>query len=309
MDLNDTNIKQNMQTRFETLPALPVSLYQSQGVSYNNEILICGGVYKRQCYSYHTLKSQYKLICSYPKNTILIGHCIVKWINPSNPNEITLLSLGGTYKHTLVMKYVSVWDNDKTNDEKKDETEIELSNPINQWLPLRDKNNKPVYIGRRQENYEGIRAVISGSNNHLLFITYPPKNIDVFNLHTFQYVKQTTLPAIDVIWRHCFLSKPWNESSTVKPNKKKHDMILFCERTGLDIEYDEDKNVFQFYKFRICSTNHNSRYGYVCMNGIVFFFGGSEGASSIIHKYSIFENRWMKFEHNLPEAYVVVLPY
>ncbi|ETO28627.1 hypothetical protein RFI_08504 [Reticulomyxa filosa] len=248
MDLNDTKVEQSTATHLEALPPLPVSLYQSQGVSHNNEILICGGVHKRQCYSYHTLKNQYRFICLYPKNAILFEHCVVKRVNPSNPNEITLLSLGGTYKHTLVMKYTSVWDNDEAEDEKKDKNETEPAKPLNQWLPLRDKNNKPVYIGRRQENYEGIRAVISGSNNHLLFIIYPPNNIDVFDLNTCKFVKQAVMPTKKSL-SYCFLSKPWNESSTVKPNKKRHDMILFCE-VCLDIEYDEDKNAFQFYKLQ-----------------------------------------------------------
>ncbi|ETO07763.1 hypothetical protein RFI_29628 [Reticulomyxa filosa] len=77
-----------------------------------------------------------------------------------------LLSFGGYPKHTLAMKYISVWDNisNKSND----------SNNFNEWIPFTDKHNHPIIIERDKYHYhEGVRAVIGGRNNHLLFITYP----------------------------------------------------------------------------------------------------------------------------------------
>ncbi|ETO08729.1 hypothetical protein RFI_28658, partial [Reticulomyxa filosa] len=138
--------------------------------SLNNEIIICGGVNKSDCYSYHMIKNQYKLICSYPEEVTLLGHCVVKLANDKkSANGTTLLSFGGRYKHTLVMKYVSVWGKESNG----------IAKDCNQWFPFIDKNsNRAVSIGRDEDIYSEVRAVIGGSNNNLLFVMYLPKNID-----------------------------------------------------------------------------------------------------------------------------------
>ncbi|ETO34285.1 hypothetical protein RFI_02809 [Reticulomyxa filosa] len=150
-------------TPFQTLKELPTSFWQSQCVLHKHEILICGGRYQRACYSYHTLKNEYKFICEYPSDVTLMGHCVVKLVDNNNKdiNEITLLSFGGIYseKHTLMMKYVSVWSN-------KSNKSNELNN-CNQWIPFTDNHNHPIIIGRDYDNYGGVRAIIGGSNNHL----------------------------------------------------------------------------------------------------------------------------------------------
>ncbi|ETO33889.1 hypothetical protein RFI_03207, partial [Reticulomyxa filosa] len=158
---------------FETLEDLLTPLWISQ----------CS-----DCYPYHTIKNKYKFICSYPSNVYLAEHCVVKLKdhNSKDVDEITLLSFGGNgdTQHTLVMKYVSVWSNAMT-----------ISG-----FHLQKNHYHPIHIGRG----DGSRAVISGSNNHLLFITYPRDNISVFDLNKFQFIKHDTLPTDDFISYHCF---------------------------------------------------------------------------------------------------------
>ncbi|ETO12802.1 hypothetical protein RFI_24575 [Reticulomyxa filosa] len=265
MDLSDSDI--DNKTPFEILAPLPDVFFQSQCVIHKHEILICGGYETNNCYSYHTIRNQYKLICSYPKDIILHGHCVVKINNNNNNNlnEITLLSFSGSFKYALIMNYISVWDNDnKKEEEKKDKYN-------NEWIPFKDNNNDNISICIDKNNYEGMRAVIGGSNNHLLFITYPPQNISVFNLNTFQYVNHNNFPSEDYwISYHCFISKINN----------KNEMILFYKKTGLIIDYNENNNLFQFYKISVCDK---------------------EIISDNIYKYSIAENKWMKLDHILPK--------
>ncbi|ETO11101.1 hypothetical protein RFI_26275 [Reticulomyxa filosa] len=124
------------------------------------------------------------------------------------------LSFDGYPKHTLAMKYGSVWDNisNKSNDLKN----------FNEWIPFADQYHY----------YEGVRAMIGGRNNNLLFITYPNYILMIFNFH-------------------CFVSTSENGQgqkidgkTNEKENKQHYQMLLFCEKTGLSIEYDEDKKHF-----------------------------------------------------------------
>ncbi|ETO34871.1 hypothetical protein RFI_02217, partial [Reticulomyxa filosa] len=190
-------------TSFQILKDLPVPLSRSQCVLHKHEILICGGEGSQACYSYDTLKNEFKFICEYPSDIILRGHCVVKLVdnNSKDDNQITLLSFGGWDKHTLIMKYVSVWSNENNNSDN----EKNRSNNYNKWVPFTDNHNNPITIGRIEDIYEGARAVIGGSNNHLLFITYPIDNISVFNLNTFRFIKYSTLLIQDFsIANHCF---------------------------------------------------------------------------------------------------------
>ncbi|ETO14707.1 hypothetical protein RFI_22661, partial [Reticulomyxa filosa] len=189
----------NVDSLFETLVPLPTPLRLTQCVVHGHEILICGGGEIKTCFSYHTLKNQYKLICSYPEG-IEMGHCVVKRLSPST-NELTLLSLSGQdrekQKYGFVMKYKSVWDNEGENQKEKQ---------YNEWMPFTDNSNKLITIGKDDDCHFGLRGVIGGSDNHLLFMTYFPKNIDVFNLNTFQYAKQEMLPMRNGnrVHYHCF---------------------------------------------------------------------------------------------------------
>ncbi|ETO33116.1 hypothetical protein RFI_03990 [Reticulomyxa filosa] len=174
---NRTTAQKHLINSFQTLEELPTLLEDSQCVLHKHEILICGGKRQNACYSYDILKNKYKFICEYPSHVKLKGHCVVKLIdNNKNSNEITLLSFGsslfGKNKHTLVMKYVSVWSNILDISNKSNEF-----NNYNQWVPFTDNDNHPIIIASDYANYTGVRAVIGGSNNHLLFITYIPHNI------------------------------------------------------------------------------------------------------------------------------------
>ncbi|ETO05183.1 hypothetical protein RFI_32212, partial [Reticulomyxa filosa] len=135
-------------TLFQSLKDLPTPLDNSQCVLHKHELLICGGYVQRACYSYHTLKNEYN-------NVELYGHCVVKLAdNNKDSNQITLVSFGGdayTKRHTLVMKYVSVWSNENDNNKNDNDNH-------NQWIPFTDNHNHPIIIGRDNDNYEGMRA-------------------------------------------------------------------------------------------------------------------------------------------------------
>ncbi|ETN97700.1 hypothetical protein RFI_39825 [Reticulomyxa filosa] len=293
---------------FQFLKELPTPLSNPPCVLYKDELLICGGDRQRTCYSYHTIKNEYKFICEYPSNVKLAGHCVVKLVNNNNneKNQITLLSFGsywpGENKHTLVMKYVSVWSNT-----------INISNELNnynQWIPFTDNQNHPIIIGKDENHdYEGVRAVIGGSNNHLLFITCWETNISVFDLNMFQFIKHDTLPIKYCIRYHCFISNSENVQGQgmMKTNKQHYQMLLFGFLAGLSIEYDEDNNSFEFHQLPLYDAISSFNcYAYICTNDIILFFGGlfsdifDHIISESVHKYSIKENKWITFKNVLP---------
>ncbi|ETO28266.1 WD-40 repeat protein [Reticulomyxa filosa] len=290
----------SIESAFETLDHLPISLQYPQCVAHKNEILICGGYQHNKCYSYHTIKKQYKFICSYPEHGQSNRSCVVKWAKSSNANanEITLLSFDEIDNNILVMKYVSVWNIENGDDNIRVMTEKR----VNEWIPLVDNNNKPISFGVFHVDHRGTRAIIAGSNNHLLFITYNPNKISVFNLNICKTIRRANLPTDEnSIIYHCFVSKTVNTNAS----KRMHEMVLFCDRTGLSILYDEDANEFTFNNIRVCATLRSLlSYGYVCVNNYILFFGGcninDNNTSNGIYKYSIMENKWMKFEDNLP---------
>ncbi|ETO20448.1 hypothetical protein RFI_16769 [Reticulomyxa filosa] len=309
MDLTDIKTEKEASNLtigalFETLAPCSSQFIKTQCVTRNYEILICGGYFKRDCYSYHTLKDQYKYVCSYPSSVQLDGHCVIKCINNANDNanELILLSFGGQSngqkKHTLIMKYVSVWDNDNV-DNGNTSTNNDTVKHINEWVPLIDKDNNSIIIGINEEDYRGVRGIIGGNNNNLLFITYYPKNIEIFNLDTLQCIKKDVLPIVSGNWirHHCFI--------LIKDNTNKNNkMLLFCKNIGLSINYNEDNNTFQFDDLYVCSTIRLfNEYAYVYVNDVILFFDGNSGSfidvPKAVHKYSIAENKWMKFDYDL----------
>ncbi|ETO35473.1 hypothetical protein RFI_01592 [Reticulomyxa filosa] len=159
-------------------------------------------------------------------------------------------------------------------------------------------------IGRDKDNCQGARAVIDGINNHLLFIAYRSSNISVFYLNTFQFIKHDTLPTDDWTFYH------WQEIIKINEEKKKkrnYEMLLFCQKMGLSIEYGEDNNTFQFHQIPVCDNIAQSHsYAYVYVNDAILFFGGCNGSiiceifSKSVHKYSIRENKWIIFQNTLP---------
>ncbi|ETO34790.1 hypothetical protein RFI_02295 [Reticulomyxa filosa] len=274
---------------FQILKELPTPLCLSQCVLHKHEILICGSWDKRACYSYDIIKNEYKFICDYPSDITLEGHCVVKLVdnNSKDSSQITLLSFGGLHKHTLIMRY-----------------------QLQSMVPFKDNHNHPIIIGRNNDYYIGVRAVIGGGNNNLLFITYYEKNISVFDLNTFQFIKHDTLPDKNYVEYYCLVSNLENRQEMMKTNKEKHkqkyQMLLFCKDKGLSIEYDEDNNTLQFHQLPVCDEIAPFKYyAYVCINDVILFFGGfcyknNNVVSKSVHKYSIRENKWMTFENTLP---------
>ncbi|ETO23555.1 hypothetical protein RFI_13626 [Reticulomyxa filosa] len=261
-------------TYFQRLKDLPTSLSNSQCVLHKHEIIICGGYGQRACYSYHTIKDEYKFICEYPSDVQLWGHSIVKLVDNNNNNkrnnEIILL----------------VWS--KISNKSKN---------YNKWIPFTDNHNNPIIIGRYKDNsYVGMRALISGSNNHLLFITYYPNNISVFDLNTFRFIKHDILLTDNNIFFHCFVlnSKNGQGQEMMKTNQKykqNYQMLLFCLKTRLSIEYDEDDNTFQFYQLSVCKDMRHSLNMHMCVLMMLS-----------LHKYLIQENKWTTFENTLPSS-------
>ncbi|ETO25322.1 G-protein beta WD-40 repeats containing protein [Reticulomyxa filosa] len=288
-------IEEATSTHFESLNHLPVSLTQGQCVIHQHEILICGGYCERRCFSYHTLKGEYKLICSYPENVSLHGHCVVKRVNDKNPNDISVLFLCGSKffkRHTLIMRYVSVWDNDGAN------IELDSQRDYNKWVPLTNSEGKPIVIGRPDDDYVGVRALVGGSENHLLFITYPSKNIDVFDLNICQFIKHDTLPFYYAFGGHCFVAKRRND-------KKMCEMVVFSKHTGISITYDEVNNSFTAHSIQVCTTLRPlNQYAYIYVNDFILIFGGDDRpvirASNSVYRYSMTKDKWMKFEQTLP---------
>ncbi|ETO03463.1 hypothetical protein RFI_33944, partial [Reticulomyxa filosa] len=115
------------------------------------------------------------------------GHCVVRLIHSqTNPNEIDLLSFGGQdediMKQTFSMKYKSVWEiNDHNNNQSDSKSENHsISQPSNTWI----RHDQDTTIGKLESDLEGVRGLIGGINNNLLFITYHSKNIEVIDLKT-----------------------------------------------------------------------------------------------------------------------------
>ncbi|ETO35976.1 hypothetical protein RFI_01086, partial [Reticulomyxa filosa] len=128
---------------FQPLLELPKTFATSQCILFKEELLICGGINTNGCYSYHTLKKQYKYICSYPNNVKLKGHCVVQLIHSqANLNEIHLLSFGGQdeyiMKQTFSMKY-------KSSDSKSE------NQSFNTWI----KHNEDTNIGKFEDDLKG----------------------------------------------------------------------------------------------------------------------------------------------------------
>ncbi|ETO02492.1 hypothetical protein RFI_34939, partial [Reticulomyxa filosa] len=225
---------------FQTLPELPRSFTKAQCILFKDELLICGGYEINDCYSYHTVKKQYKYICSYPNDVEFDGHCVVQ-LNHSqtNPNEIHLLSFGGQdknmMKQTFSMKY-------------KSSTSKSENQPFNTWI----QHNQDTSIGKFEDYLEGVRGLISGINNDLLFIIYFPENIEVIDLKTMKSlngIKNNKIPTEGYtfgIYHHCFVPLTMNNEKVI------NHFILFCQNTGLLIKYDEQNKSFHYEKLSIC---------------------------------------------------------
>ncbi|ETO08510.1 hypothetical protein RFI_28874 [Reticulomyxa filosa] len=148
---------------FSHMNNLPATFTQAPCVVHKHEILICGDARKRECYSFHTQKNRYEFVCSYPEDVKLEGRCVVKRVNKNNSDDITLLSFSGMHEHALVMKYVSVWNDDDDNGNgdgnKKNKNDENDNKDENNNKAENDKNdddnanaNKKKRKGQRKSN-------------------------------------------------------------------------------------------------------------------------------------------------------------
>ncbi|ETN98666.1 hypothetical protein RFI_38826, partial [Reticulomyxa filosa] len=126
---------------------------------------------------------------------------------------------------------------------------------------------------------------------------------------TFQFIKHDTLPTNNSICYNCFVSKSENGQvqEMMKINQKykqNYQMLLFCNKTRLLIEYNENNNTFQFQKLPVChDMKPLFKCAYVYINNVILFFGGwniNNVVSKSVHKYSIQEKKWMTFQKPLP---------
>ncbi|ETO02980.1 hypothetical protein RFI_34430 [Reticulomyxa filosa] len=186
----------------QNLKDLPIPLSDSKCILYKHELLICGDFKQRDYYSYHTLKDEYKFICEYPSDITVEGHCAVMTTTKSLCCLLENLNIKET---SLVMNYVSVWSkNNRRNTFKKREQ-------YNQWIHFTNDQNNTICIGRNEDDYRGVRAMIG----------YYKNNISMFNLNTFQCIKHDTLSTNDWTCHHCFVSKSKNGQ------EKNSEMILY----------------------------------------------------------------------------------
>ncbi|ETO31180.1 hypothetical protein RFI_05940, partial [Reticulomyxa filosa] len=269
---------------FQTLKDLTVPFIQAQCVLHKHEILICGDYDQNSCYSYHKIKNEYKFICDFPKDLILWGHCVVKLVdNNKDNNQINLLCFGGHSKYTLIMKYVSVWDN------------LSKENNQNEWITFKDNNNNIINIEKDFNSCHVVRAVLGGINNNLLFITYYPHYISVFNLNTYQFIKYYNLPIKDnqTISDHCLIRISYNE------------MLFFYYNSYILINYDEYNNKFYFNHIKIYDKLSKSRnYSYVYVDCVILVFGGCND----IYKFVIRNNEWVDVQNNFYKQLTYCVP-
>ncbi|ETO34535.1 hypothetical protein RFI_02559 [Reticulomyxa filosa] len=242
-----SNMSSQINNIFQSLSDLPKPFACPQCILFKDEILICGA---DDCYSYHTMKKQYKYICSYPNDVQLSANYVVQLTHSqTNPSEIHLLSFGGQCKNemkqTLFMKYKSVWEiSDDQCDSKSEHDSISQS--FNTWI----RHDQNANIGKLEANFEGARGLIGGINNDLLFITHSPKNIEVIDLKTMKSlteIKNDIIPTEQHKYGleyHCFVPLTINNEKVI------NHFILFCKNTGLLIKYDEQNKIFNYENYQ-----------------------------------------------------------
>ncbi|ETO22818.1 hypothetical protein RFI_14372 [Reticulomyxa filosa] len=248
---------------------LPVALNWTQCVLLGEEILICGGVDVDGCYSYHIKKDAYKFICNYLKN-IPRAHSVI--ICEGSSKEATLISFGGYKKHTLVMKYKSVWDE---NSENK-----------NEW------RDAPKEIAAPTHSLGFVRSLIGGSKNQFMFVLNYPTYITVLDVETLQEIAKVNLFSLRLGNRSCFV-------------QDEDGLFVFCLQNGLRIRYDEMQNTLEYQNLTIClELQHTLGYSYICINGFVVLLGGyncqTRKPTDTIYLYIIKKNKWVQCIHKLP---------
>ncbi|ETO33601.1 hypothetical protein RFI_03500 [Reticulomyxa filosa] len=278
---------------FDYLPDLPLELSMMQCIAIKDEILMCGGDGRNFCYSYHTTKREYRQICLYPWEIQLWGHTVVRCEGEDDKSKnpkVTLLSFGGSdrrRRHTFIMHYESVWSTDS----------VSTTAHTNEWIEVQDK----IIIGASNgHNLTGARACVGGKHNNLLFVTHCPRNINVINLQTYEYIQtiNSTLP-IHTYWLcyHGFV-----KLSTTN-------FILISDVETIGITYDECDRTFHFQILPNITTSFSifSNFAYLLLDNYILVFGGKCASSTItdaIHVYNVRHKQWRQLAQILPKALV-----
>ncbi|ETO35886.1 hypothetical protein RFI_01175 [Reticulomyxa filosa] len=270
------------QSAFQNLPNLPKNFVAPQCVLLKDELLICGGENNNKCYSYHLVKKQYEYICSYPSGVELKGHCVLQLSHQGdNPDEIHLYPLEDKMQ-------ANIWSHTQKAEPS-----------LNSWTLVAKSQ-----IGELSDNLEGVRGVIGGMNNDLLFITHFPKNIRVIDLKTMKPLKGVTnsiIPNKENESEHCFVPLTMNGSVTKVVNH----FLLFHRNIGLLISFDEGQRTFTYENLPTCpELREVSSYAFLGCYGYVFLFGGCDNRSKAktrcVWKYSISRKIWSVCKSKLP---------
>ncbi|ETN97414.1 hypothetical protein RFI_40115 [Reticulomyxa filosa] len=188
-------------------------------------------------------------------------------------------------KKTFSMKYKSVWEISDSKSEHQS---------FNTWI----RHNQDTNIGKLEDDLIGVRGLIGGINNDLLFITYSPKNIKVIDLKTMKPltgIKNNIIPIFGIDY-HCLVPLTMNNEKLI------NHFILFCRNTGSLIKYDEQNKTFHYQKLPICPGLNNS-YSFVHLYDFIFSFGGFNSKFERIknvYKYSMKEKTWNECKFTLP---------
>ena len=131
-----------------------------------------------------------------------------------------------------------------------------------------------------------------------------PKNIDVIDLRSFEYLenlKNNTLPVSEnnQVWYHCFVPKE------VKENENEFVLMSFGET--LLIRYDEKNKEFSYQTLSFLSSlRYCTSYAFVYWNHRIFIFGGynieQEKCIDSIWIYNIKEKSWKEYHSKMPFA-------
>ncbi|ETN99010.1 hypothetical protein RFI_38477, partial [Reticulomyxa filosa] len=161
---------------------------------------------------------------------------------------------------------------------------------FNTWI----KHNQNTNIGTLENNLIGVRGLIGGINNDLLFITYFPKNIEVIDLKT--------MKPLTGIKNNIILNEEYKFGIQFHLINY---FILFCYNTGLLIKYDEQNKSFHYEKLPICHALKNiTFYSFVYLYDFIFLFGGrnsiTQEKTKHVYKYSMKDKTWNQCKITLP---------
>ncbi|ETO06315.1 hypothetical protein RFI_31081 [Reticulomyxa filosa] len=258
---------------FKRLLSLPFQFRYPKCVCFGDEILICCGDERRIIYSYHTVQNKYKKIAEYLDGVAAFGITLIKWYtepdNKQNPES---------YIDDEISKCLG------------GHTRTKRSN-INKWVEA------PQSIENTENDMSNVATLIGGSNNHLLFVTYPPNQIMVLDSKSLHMLAKHTLPFYLFVGNHCIFNTN---------NDNKNELRLFNYNSQVVVRFDEHNNTWESTKFKIDrELDHAFDYPFVCIDGFVIIFGGCCNGthSSSVKVYCIKTKRWKLCPHTLPAFY------